>query len=136
MLPLLRFFPDLIESPEDVGVEEFTPDAAVQSFDVRVLGRLARLDEGQGDLAVFAPRIEAAADELRAVVDPQHGRKAAPFFELLEHPDDARWEPLFRAAANVEPQRRVDLIDAPQDSTDAPPSVADDTLARSRSPDV
>jgi len=29
MLPLLRVLPDIAKHPKDVGVEEFTPEAAV-----------------------------------------------------------------------------------------------------------
>jgi len=89
VLPFLRFLTDLIERPEDIGIEEFTPEAAVQAFDTGVLRGFTGLDKRQHDLSVFAPRIEALADELRAVVYPDHGGKTAAFFELLQHADDA-----------------------------------------------
>jgi hypothetical protein len=41
------------------------------------------ITESQRDLSVFAPRIKAPADELRAVVDADHRRKAAVFFDLF-----------------------------------------------------
>jgi len=93
VLPFLHFLSHLIERPEDVCVEEFTPETAVQALDIRVLCRFAGLVGrciialGESDLSVFAPRVEALADKLRAVVHSDHGRKAAAFLELLKHAD-------------------------------------------------
>jgi len=38
ILPLLRFLPDLIQRPEDVGVKEFAAKAAIQAFCVGLPG--------------------------------------------------------------------------------------------------
>jgi hypothetical protein len=81
--PFLCFLPVRIERPEDVGIEEFTSEAAVHVLDIRVLGGLLRLNEGKRDPAVFAPRVEAPADKLRAVIHVDHGGKAAAFFKLI-----------------------------------------------------
>jgi len=89
VLPLLRFLPHLIERPEDVCVEEFTPEAAVQAFYIGVLRGFTGLDKRQRNLSVFAPGIKSVADELRAVVHPDHRGKAAAFFELLQDANDA-----------------------------------------------
>nr|WP_233134436.1 hypothetical protein [Rubrivirga sp. SAORIC476] len=65
---------DLVEGPEDVGVEELAANAPVQPLDVGVLRRLAVLDVGQRDAAILAPRVEPVADELRPLVDADHPR--------------------------------------------------------------
>ena len=72
VLPLLRFLSHLIQGAEDLRVQEFAAEPSIEAFYIGVLCRLARLDEGQGDLALFAPRIELVADELQTVVDSEH----------------------------------------------------------------
>jgi hypothetical protein len=89
VLPFLRFLPDLIERPKDVSVEEFASKAAIQALDIRDLGWLPWLDKSQSGFSVFAPRVGTLADELRAIVDADHRRKASAFFQLLENADDA-----------------------------------------------
>lgn len=89
VLPFLRFLPHFIERSEDVRIQEFTPETAVQALDVCVLRRFAGLigrciiTLGERDLSVFAPRVEALADKLRAVIHSDHGRKTVTLLELL-----------------------------------------------------
>jgi len=81
--------PGPCRASENVSIEEFTPESAVQPFDIRVLRRFAGLDKGEGDLPVFAPSVKALADEFQAIVHPDHRREAPAFFELLKRADDA-----------------------------------------------
>jgi len=86
-LLLLCFLSDPVERLEDVGIEEFAPQAAVEALDICILCRFAGLDKGQRDFAVFTPGVKALADELWAVVHADHGRKTAAFLQLLRGPD-------------------------------------------------
>ena len=54
-----------------------------------VLRWFAELEKARVIFRFFTPRIEATANEIRAIVDPKHGRKTAAFFELLKYLDDA-----------------------------------------------
>jgi len=52
---------------EDVAVEDFGAQRAIEALDERVLGRLAGLDELQADAVPACPQRESLADQLGAV---------------------------------------------------------------------
>ena len=62
---LLRF----ADGHEDVAVETFVAQLAVEAFDEGILHRSARPNEIETDVVGIGPRIHRAADELAAVVD-------------------------------------------------------------------
>src|SRR6266567_5525436 len=56
------------QAHEPVLVEALVPEPAVEAFDVRVLDRLARIDEVEHDAMAVCPLIERLAAKLGAVV--------------------------------------------------------------------
>ena len=78
---------NVIQGKEDVGVEEFAAQAAVEAFDEGILRGLSGLDEGEGDVILPAEELELVGDELRPVVQADHRRQTTSLFELLEHSD-------------------------------------------------
>ena len=64
------------QAEEPVLVQALVAESAVETLDVGILIRLARVDEVQPDAAGVGPRIERPADELGPVV-PAEWRSAA-----------------------------------------------------------
>src|SRR5882762_3848917 len=87
--PVLGHAPNLIERSEDVAVQHFGAEGAVEAFDVGILGRLARLDVDQFNDVASSPLAKGGTDEFRAVVQAQASRRTAQFDELIQCPDDA-----------------------------------------------
>lgn len=75
--PVLGHAPDLVQTGEDVAVQDLGAIRPVETFDVGVLGRLARLDVQQLDAVALGPLPQRGADELRAVVQAQALRRTA-----------------------------------------------------------
>ena len=73
---------------------------AVIALDIGVLLRLARLDERDLDAVLGGLSLGRLTDVFRTVVAPDHARLAAPFYQLVQRPDDA-----FRR------QREIDIDD-------------------------
>ena len=63
------------QAQEPVLVEAFVPEAAVEALAVRVLDRLAGVDEVQGDRVLVRPLVQRAADQLRPVVQHELRRR-------------------------------------------------------------
>lgn len=66
--PVLSHSAHFVEIGEDVAVQHLRAEGAVESLDVGVLSRLARLDMDQFDATLLCPLVQRSADELRAVV--------------------------------------------------------------------
>lgn len=60
--PVFGHAADLIEILEDITVEDFGPEGLIESLDVGVLGRLARLDMDERD-AVPGGEVGCSRDE-------------------------------------------------------------------------
>lgn len=69
--PFVDGLPHFGETAEEVGVEHFAAQAAIEALDVGVLGRLAGLDVMQDDAVGFAPRDQLGGDELGAELRAQ-----------------------------------------------------------------
>jgi len=70
---------------EQLGVEEFVPEPAVEGFGKAVLPRGTRLDVGRGGAAALAPAPERVSNELGAVVAADERRRRVEAGELLQH---------------------------------------------------
>src|SRR6266446_7761259 len=75
------------QAEEPVLVETLVAEPAVETLDVGILIRLARLDEVQPDALGVGPCIEGPADELGSIVRDEHRRARARLDEPLEHLD-------------------------------------------------
>jgi len=79
----------IAQAQEPVLGEAFVPEVPVEALRVRVLDRLARIDEPQGDPALVRPLIEHFARQLGSIVE--HDRAGTPArghhpFQHLRHP--------------------------------------------------
>lgn len=70
-------------------LQHLMAEAAVEKFNVGVLGRLAGLDVMKLHFVFLAPRDELCGDELRSVVDPDLAGQSPAVPKLFEHPDNA-----------------------------------------------
>lgn len=64
--------PDLVQVPEQPGIQHFLPVAAVEALNIRILVRLAWLDVIQQDAVVSAPVRKRFTQELRAVIPVEY----------------------------------------------------------------
>ena len=68
---------------DDKLIKPLISNGSVISFDTSILLRLARLDMLDCDIAALGPFQKLAADEFRAVVDPNACRLTTPFDDLV-----------------------------------------------------
>jgi hypothetical protein len=95
------------QRPEDVDVEAFVADSAVERFDVAVAPRFSGRDEGQPD-PFAGPVGHRVAGQFRAVVAAQHGRVATHGGEAVQFVDeDVGGDGSFDEPAAVEVPRRL-----------------------------
>lgn len=111
-------FPDLAQRLERVGVQDLPAQGPVEAFDVRVLGGLPGFNKDELDPLGLAPLAEPVADQLRAVVDPDHARQAARGAQLLEHSDHTGGG---QAHVRLDPQRlAVEVVHDVEQAEPAP----------------
>lgn len=77
----------VVEAREQVAVEHFLAEGAVEAFDVGVLVGLARLDVLDGHAVGLGPLHESLAQEFRSIVGAQHLRQPMVALQLLEDPN-------------------------------------------------
>ncbi len=77
-----------LEPVEDLPVQEFAAQPRVETLDVAVLPRRARLDEGGPGAHRGDPLPDSLGDELRAVVGADPGWDAAHNEQVGQHVDD------------------------------------------------
>lgn len=107
--PSLAFSHRVVEAHEPVLVQALRPELAVEAFDERVVGRLARPAEVERHVSCIGPQIEIARNELAALVDPDRCRLANLAAHPLEHLDHIRRpEPEPRHDRRREPAERID----------------------------
>jgi hypothetical protein len=82
---ILCFFDDL----DDVLIEQFVPDGAITALDIGVLLRLFRLNVPNRNPPGCSPFQQVAADALRAAVNTNGSRSAAPFDDPVQAADDS-----------------------------------------------
>ena len=70
---------------EPVLVQAFVPQPAVEALDVRVLDRLAGLNEVQLHSLAVGPGIQGGTGELRAVIDRNCFGKPAELGQPIQH---------------------------------------------------
>ena len=66
-------------------------EAAVEAFDIGVVGRLAGFDGMQVDVVFLAPGNGFGREQFGAVVDPDLVWQGTAFLELFEHADDREY---------------------------------------------
>lgn len=74
--PSLQLFGRIRKRQEPVGVQALGPEAAVEGFNERVVGRLAGPGEFQGDATGLGPQVQVSGDELSTLIDPDRLRIA------------------------------------------------------------
>ena len=67
--PSLHFFLSVRKGQERMGIQALSPEASVEGFDERIVGRLAWSREVQRHAALIGPQVEVARDELAALID-------------------------------------------------------------------
>src|SRR5579884_4328423 len=75
--PLFDGFPGIVQRQEPVQVQAFLAELAVEAFNIAILHRPSRRDEGQLDLIVVSPLGERFRCELSAIVDDDPLRKTS-----------------------------------------------------------
>ena len=65
--PSLAFSDRVVEAHEPVPVQAFRPELAIERFDERVVGRLARSAEVEGHSTCIGPQVEVPGDDLAAL---------------------------------------------------------------------
>ena len=71
---------------EPALVQALVAEPAVEALHVRVLRRLASLDQPQRHAVTVGPAVERVAGELRTLVGPDQLRQAAELPDPIEHP--------------------------------------------------
>ena len=89
----------LLDAFDDVLVEPFVPDGAVEALDIGVLLGLAGLDMLDGYSVFPGPYQQLATDVFRAVVDPDDLWLAAPLDESVMNSVYGLWP--MRVSATV-----------------------------------
>ncbi len=84
--PSLDFAARVVERDEDVFVQTFLSQAAVEAIDEEVLDRLSRLDELQLHATLVGPLIEYPPGKFRTIVGLDHGRQSEPASQSFQHP--------------------------------------------------
>lgn len=67
--PSLHLGLRVVKAHEPTGVQALCSEVAVEAFDERVVGQLARLREVENDDLLIRPEVEVARDELRSLVN-------------------------------------------------------------------
>ena len=75
----------LADACEPVLVQTLIPKPAIETFDVCILGRLARIDEVQLHTVVVGPGIKSAASKFWAVINNQNVGVSAFPRDPLQH---------------------------------------------------
>ncbi len=83
--PILHLFTRIGKRQKPVLVQTLGPKAAVERFDIRIVGGLAGPREVQRDTPGIRSQIQVTADELRALVDPDRRRMAGLSTGPLQH---------------------------------------------------
>ena len=78
----------LLQRRENLPVEEFVPEFAVEAFDVAVLPRTSRLDEQRLDSQPREPLADDFGDELGPVIRSDVFRDAVPQHQPGQHPQN------------------------------------------------
>ncbi len=79
---------NLADGSEDIWVDEFVANPAIERLDLRVLSRLARLNEVQRDFRIRRPTKHFPATELRAVIASKCSRIAANKRDVFDLSND------------------------------------------------
>src|SRR5437868_12532996 len=100
--PVFGHAANLLQTREDIAVQNFRAIRAVKSFDIGILCRLAGLDELQLDAVLLCPLSQRMTDEFGAVVGSQATWLAANLDQFIQGTDDARCR---QAGIDVDAQR-------------------------------
>lgn len=87
--PPVGGFPDLVQAPEQVQVENFIAISLVKAFDERVLVRFAGVYIPYLHPGLFGPGDEFTAEKFWAIIGSQHFRKATLQTETFKDPNQS-----------------------------------------------
>lgn len=68
VLPLVHQLVHVGQRAEQMNVEQFAAERAIEAFDISVLCRLAGLNPVQGNVLLLKPLAHFGADKFRAIV--------------------------------------------------------------------
>ena len=83
--PCFRDGPHFRQGIKDIHIEHLIAIGAVESFDIGILSRLARLDKFQVDRVVLGPVRQDRRDKLWPIVHVQYARILAPDDDPVKH---------------------------------------------------
>src|SRR6266850_1616795 len=91
--PLFSQYSYLLDVFEQIGIQNISSKASIESFDVCILCGLAWLNELQADPSFFGPQAERSGNKLRPIVNPNALGLPSPFRDLIQNSNDAlRWQ--------------------------------------------
>lgn len=102
MSPVFGHSASVVEGLEVVAGEDFGPEGSIESLDVGVLGRFARLDVDERDAVTGRPVLQGLTDEFRPVVESQALRLVAGLDHFVERKDDPGGR---QTGVDLDPQR-------------------------------
>ena len=115
----------LLQRRENLPVEEFVPEFAVEAFDVAVLPRTSRLDEQRLDSQPREPFPDGFGDELGPVIRSDVFRDAVPQHQPGQHPQNV---PRALLPGHLDRQTLAgELVDHRQDFRGLPSRVRSNT---------
>ena len=116
--PFRRDVTDLVERIEQVRAQHFFAVSAVEALNVGILVGLARLNEAQLDVVLFAPISERLAGQLGTIVTANRARSTMQIDHLGEKRRDAGGG---NADCDIDAQRAtIGFVDHVQGTEDAP----------------
>ena len=71
---MLHLRPRVVKAHDLLGVQALVAELAIETLDVAVVRRLARLAEVEHDALVIGTQVEFTRDKLTAVIHPNSGR--------------------------------------------------------------
>ena len=94
--PILHFLLSVCKAQEPVSIEALRPEAPIECFDERIVGRFSRPREVERNAALIGPQAEITRDELSALIDPDRRREShfiADPFQYIHDVGAAEGEP-------------------------------------------
>ena len=79
---------DLAKVFKEVGIQNISPEASAETFDVRILRRFAWLNKLQDNWFLLAPETTSRGYKLRPIVNPDTIWLASPTQDLFQYPYD------------------------------------------------
>jgi len=106
---------DLLQTVEDLAIEQFITQASIEALDIAVLPRAAGLDVEGGDTEAAQPSAHSMGDELGAIIGPDMLGRPMLDEQLGQHVDDVVGsEPPQRHHCQALPAELVNDVEHPE----------------------